>query len=166
MLTLTLFRHAKAEMAVAGQSDFDRPLMNRGRVEAALAGKTLSNLELDRALISAATRTRETWAFASREILTPPGVEIDPDLYSCTPQKLISILRGVHSSDSSIVVVGHNPIIHEVAAWLTGDDMSPDADILRLKFPTSALAIFDIDSGSWASLTAGRAKLRAFVIPR
>jgi phosphohistidine phosphatase len=166
MLTLTLLRHAKAESATHDRSDFDRALTDRGRIEAALAGKILAGLALDRALVSAAARTRETWAIASNTLLDPPNAEIDRGLYSCTVPKLIAILRALESHGSSIVIVGHNPIMHGVAAWLAGTDTGPDAILLRQKYPTSALAVFDIDAASWTALGPDRAKLRAFVIPR
>ena len=166
MLTLTLFRHAKAEPALAGRPDIDRRLTDRGRIEAALAGKILAGLTLDRALVSAALRTRETWALASGKLPGPPKAEFDTTLYACTAPKLIAMLRYLGNEHHSVVVVGHNPIMHGVAAWLAGADTSPDATILRQKFPTSALAIFDIDAASWNALDSDRAKLRAFVIPR
>ena len=66
MRRLILFRHAKAEPRAAGEDDFDRPLAERGREDAALVGQALARQGFapDAALISPARRTAETWIYA------------------------------------------------------------------------------------------------------
>ena len=59
---IVVMRHAKAEQH--GPSDFDRHLADRGVEEGSMAGRWLveQGFEPDHVLVSAALRTRETWA--------------------------------------------------------------------------------------------------------
>ena len=63
MHRLILLRHGKAESVSATGGDFDRGLTERGRRDSALIGRVLAEagLKPDLALVSAASRTQETW---------------------------------------------------------------------------------------------------------
>ncbi len=166
MATLSLLRHAKAAQPLPGQEDFDRPLTERGRDDAAWAGTMLSILPPDYTLVSAARRTRETWEIASLKIAQQPTLAIEEELYLCSPAQLVTRLQRVPADVRSVVAVGHNPCMQEVAAWLTLRSKGPASAAIREKFPTSALAVFELEDGRWGELAPELTKLKRFAAPR
>jgi phosphohistidine phosphatase len=166
MPALFLFRHAKAAQPLAGQRDFDRPLTGRGRNDAAAIGKILAGQGIDLALVSAACRTRETWEIAGRDLVPPPSVSVEPELYLCSSAKLVTRLRKLPANIQNIIAVGHNPCTQEVALWLARNSDKHVAAQIRDNFPTAALAIFDLDGAGWDRLGPEHATLRRFVTPK
>jgi phosphohistidine phosphatase len=165
MPTLILFRHAKAAPALRDQSDFDRPLTERGRRDAERMGVLLTGRPIDLALVSAAVRTRETFDIATASMRPAPSADIERDLYLCGARKLVRRLTAIPPKVETLMVVGHNPDMQEVALWLAGEDESPESLALRHKFPTAAFAIFNLDLTSWKELGPKRASLKRFAIP-
>lgn len=166
MAVLTLLRHAKAAHPEPGQEDFDRPLTERGRSDAAWAGTVIAPFKPDLALVSAARRTSETWAIASAALAKAPDVARDRDLYLCSPAHLLKRLQALPSSVRSVVAVGHNPSWEEFALWLAGRDADPQALAMRQKFPTAAIAIFDLRDGGWSRLSPESVAFRRFTTPK
>ena len=165
MRTLILFRHAKAANPAPGQGDFDRPLTERGRGDAARMGSLLARYPLDRALVSAARRTQETWQLASAALDAAPQPEVSRDLYLSGAQTLIGTIRETPPEVAGVVVVGHNPDMHEVALWLADAATGEPSRVLRQKFPTAALAIFEVTPGGWSDIGPKTARLLDFVTP-
>ena len=163
---LVVMRHAKAEQD--GPTDFERPLADRGRRDAAAAGSWLAEQGLapDHALVSAARRTQETWAALASGAGWELEPELDRGLYAAGPESAIDIIRLTSDDVSSLVVVGHNPTMAYLAQLL--DDGSGDvaaAAAMAGDFPTSAVAVFSYD-GSWADLGQGSAGLVAYHVGR
>ena len=166
MAILSLLRHAKAAQPLPGQQDFDRPLTERGRNDAAWAGRILAGFRPGLALVSAAPRTRETWDIASQGITPAPDLDVELNLYLCSPAQLLARLQAVPANIRSVVAVGHNPCMHELAVWLARNAEEPEAAMMRQKFPTSALAIFDLRDGGWSRLNPESVALRRFATPK
>ncbi|MFI4976072.1 MAG: SixA phosphatase family protein [Caulobacterales bacterium] len=154
MRRLILFRHAKAEPRAAGGDDFDRPLAERGRSDAALMGRVLARQGLvpDIALVSPARRTAETWELACQAF---PGarLELCDDLYNAGPEDIVAEIGAHEEGAETVMVVGHNPGLHEVAVQLLIDGSASAADIERMsaKFPTASAAAFLIDAAGRAA---------------
>lgn len=163
---LVLMRHAKAEQD--GPTDFERPLADRGRLDAVAAGEWLSaqGFAPSHALVSAALRTQQTWdavAAGAGWSLTP---DFDRGLYAAGPESALDLVRLVPDSAASVVVIGHNPTMAVLAQVL--DDGTGDAEVAAEMvggFPTSAVAVFAYD-GAWADLGEGTARLEAFHVGR
>jgi len=155
MRRLILFRHAKAEPRPAGMDDFDRPLTRRGRADAALIGEVLAHEELvpDLALISPARRTLETWICA-RECFPDAKAELRPELYNASAAAIRAQVKQAEGSARTLMVVGHNPGLQELAAALLIDNAASAAEIARVaaKFPTATAAAFLIDPVGRAAL--------------
>jgi phosphohistidine phosphatase len=166
MTFLTLLRHAKAAQPLPGQQDFDRPLTERGRGDAARVGALLRDLGLDLALVSAAARTTETWNIASAGFAEPLLPTVEQSLYLCRAAHVIERLRAVPPDTQSVVVVGHNPCLEEVAIWLAGKTRTPEANHMREKFPTCALATFELNTKAWSDLTPKAVSFVRFATPR
>jgi phosphohistidine phosphatase len=162
MHRLILFRHAKTEARAPDGEDIDRALVERGRADAERMGGMLAHAGLapDLVLLSPALRARETWALAS-PAFPPTRVEIRDGLYDATPEEVADELtRGVASADT-VMVIGHNPSLHELAISLLEDGRADSVDIERVAagFPTATAAALRLDG-------AGRARLEALFLIR
>ena len=166
MRRLILFRHAKAEPRAPGEDDFDRPLSERGREDAALVGAALAreNLAPDYALISPARRTAETWICA-RDAFPRIRAELNRALYNAGPEDIREAIEGVAERCDTLIVVGHNPGMHELALMLTGSGDAAARKALADNLPTSGLAVFDFATEDWNDVAFRRGKLVLFMSP-
>ncbi len=136
--TLILLRHAKSDWS-GHESDHDRPLAKRGRRQAPEAGRWLAvNVDpIDLAVVSTARRARTTWDLVSEELDPPPSTRYDDDAYAASGGELLDLVRSLDEARRTVVLVGHNPGIEDLAETLTGD---------RVPMPTSALAVIELTS--------------------
>jgi phosphohistidine phosphatase len=160
---LLLLRHAKSSWDEPIADDRARPLAPRGRRAAARIGEHLRSAGLVPAVAvcSPAERARETL----RRLELPGGeTRFDERLYGAGAEEILAVVRD-QGAPGTLLAVGHNPGMHELAIELAGPDLGEDAERLRERFPTGALAVFEIE-GAWSELSAGRARLSSFVVPR
>lgn len=162
--TLVLMRHAKSDYP-GGVADHDRPLAPRGVREAGLAGEWLrSGLPpVDLVLCSTATRARETLA---RTGLSAPARFVDR-LYDAVPGTVIDEINCVDDAVATLLVVGHEPAMSNVALGLAAPAESNPvaAESISTKFPTSAIAVLRTEA-SWRELQLGSAALVTLHVPR
>ena len=168
MLTLTLLRHAKSSWGDVSLRDFDRPLNERGREAAPLMGALMrrEGLRPGHILCSPAVRTRETLDLvrAAHPALGEP--EFQDRLYHATP---VMLLRAVHEAPKTarhVLLVGHNPGLHQLAVWLMGSGLPSRRRLLEAKLPTGALVVLTFDASHWAGVRPGTGHLRLFARPR
>lgn len=167
MARLVLLRHAKSAYP-ADVPDYRRPLSDRGRRDAPVAGVRVRSCigDPDLVLVSGATRTRETWELARAAWPHPPHTVFDDRIYEASVDELLLLLREVESDRSQVLVIGHNPGLEELAFTISDGHGDREAiEAMGTKFPTSALAVFDVE-GAWAHLAAERARLATFEIAR
>lgn len=160
---LVVMRHAAA--AAGARTDAERRLTDAGYEEARAAGEWFAGhgVDPDAALVSAATRTRETWA----ALAAGAGYGLTPvfsdSLYVGGPDTCLDLVRVLPESVTSLIVVGHNPTMGSLA-YLLGDgegDARAERELAVGSFPTSAAAVFELD-GEWAQLDEGTGRLIAF----
>jgi phosphohistidine phosphatase len=136
-----LLRHGKAESVSATGGDFDRRLTDRGRRDSALIGRALAEggVRPDLALVSAAARALETWDEVSRAF---PGVQaqIARGLYLAAPEQILAALDTA-SDELCVIVVGHNPGLHELALSLALAQGETIAGLETL--PTAAAVVLE-----------------------
>jgi phosphohistidine phosphatase len=168
MRRLLLFRHAEAERAEPGQNDLDRVLTADGKHEAALIGAYIGRhgLRPDRVVVSPARRTRETWDAAAVALPEVPAAVFNEHIYDATAQLLLSALKDTPDSVQTLLVIGHNPGLHDLALMLVATGDIDTRERLGEKFPTSGLAILDFALDAWAKLHARAARLERFVSPK
>ena len=79
---------------------------------------------------------------------------------------MLAHVRLVPDDVTSVMVVGHNPTAHALAAGLisAGDTAGRDL-VVRLGFPTCALGVYRLDIAAWAEVDADCAKLLGLFIP-
>ncbi|WP_310727311.1 histidine phosphatase family protein [Streptomyces sp. N2A] len=163
---IVLLRHAKAEWSET--SDHERPLAERGRKDAPVAGRWLavSGVTPDLTLCSTSTRTRETWKLAVHELPQRPKTVYDERIYEASLGELIALLNETSDEVTDLVLVGHNPGVHALADALSGES---DGDLLprmnRSGFPTAAIAVVAFN-GSWKSVEHGVGRLIAYWTPQ
>ena len=119
----------------------------------------------DLVLCSPARRAVQTWEGVAPGVPPDTVVEIDEAIYHADADELLARLREVPSGIGSVLLVGHNPGLQELAIDLVGSGGARLRERLLTKFPTGALATLEV-SGSWHDLTWGAASLLAFVVPR
>lgn len=149
--TLILLRHAKSDWS-GDATDLARPLARRGRRQAPEAGRWLAaNVDgIDLAVVSPATRARSTWDLVAAELDVPPRTRIDDRVYAASDRELLTVVRELPEEVGTVVLVGHNPGIEDLASTLTGE---------TVPMPTSALAVITVP-GPWSTAGRRRAALR------
>ena len=169
MRQLLLLRHAKSSWDDPKLPDHARPLNARGRQAAVAMRRAIRDLSLlpDVVLVSSARRTLQTL-----EALGPwddtPLIEPMDALYLATAPGLLAVLNGVAETARSVMLIGHNPGLHELALLLAGEagteESNPVGRRLARGYPTGALVEFMVP-GSWEHLCGGSARLLRFLAP-
>ena len=163
---LWLLRHAKSSWDDPSLDDEDRPLAPRGERAADLMRDHLAveviNPEL--VLCSSALRARQTLARVLPALGTALEVRIEPSLYAFDVGVLLDRLRRVSADVASVLLVGHNPAMQELAERIA--DRGERLDDLSRKFPTGALAEIAFGLDSWIDLAERPGELVRFVVPR
>ncbi|MEL7301766.1 MAG: histidine phosphatase family protein [Pseudomonadota bacterium] len=158
MKTLIIMRHAKSSWSDPGARDIERPLNARGRRSAQALGEWLrfGGFQPDLVLCSTAVRTAETWAGLGLEA----EVRYVRELYHAAPGVYLDAFR--NASGRCVMVLGHNP---GIAAFASEILAAPPSHARFDAYPTGATLVADYD-GEWPQLSAGRATVRAFTVPR
>ncbi|MCO5147559.1 MAG: histidine phosphatase family protein [Aquamicrobium sp.] len=166
--TLLLLRHAKSSWDDPALDDFDRPLAKRGREAAPRMAREMARRSWlpDRALVSAALRTRQTWVLVEAELPRTVPAVLDRSIYEAPAGRILDAVRSTPAGAETLLVVGHNPGFEDLIALLAAPDSTPDAmEKVRRKFPTAGLARLAF-AGAWADLGPGGARLTEFLTPR
>jgi phosphohistidine phosphatase len=168
MRRLILFRHAKTEPSEPGLEDRARVLVERGRRDAARIGAYVKSHALvpDRVVISPAARTQETWKITAAAFRPAPGVASADQLYDATPHAIFAVIKDAPAAAHTLMVVGHNPGLHEVALMLIASGDIDARERLREKLPTAGLVIIDFAFDDWSKLHPQSGRLERFVSPK
>ena len=176
MRRLMLLRHAKTEHDAPSGHDQDRRLDERGRLDATAIGTWIGQHPPlpDAVLVSTAVRTRQTWEIARdaikdamRERSPHPKVEFLDELYGAEPTQLLRIIRMAEVADPvRLMLIGHNPGMHELALMLAGSGDAAAKKALEHNLPTSGLAILDFAIDDWSEVAFRRGKLVRFTSPK
>lgn len=172
MRRLMLLRHAKTETDAPSGQDHDRRLDERGRSDAGEIGHFIARHPPfpGLVLVSSAVRAQQTWdlVWAAMQDRAPaPEVETLDELYGAEPTQLLQIVRMASASDPKrLMLVGHNPGMHELALMLAGHGEKAARKALEDNLPTSGLAILDFDIDDWTDVAFRRGKLVTFVSPK
>jgi phosphohistidine phosphatase len=172
MRRLLLLRHAKTEHDAPSGRDQDRRLDDRGRRDAAEIGGWIGQHPPfpDAVLVSTAVRTRQTWEIAweaMKHLVPQPRIETLPQLYGADPAQLLQTIHDASAADPQrLMVIGHNPGMHELALALTGSGDAAGRKALAENLPTSGLAIFSFAVDDWADVAFRRGRLVQFISPK
>ena len=173
MLRLYILRHAKSSWATPGKSDFERGLNQRGTKDLEKIARIINERKYypDKIYSSSSHRTRTTIE-GINEALAQMGspeqmpVEYSEDLYSGSVDTYLSTLKTHQDNHHALMIVGHNPTCHALAAGLIGNGDKDALDDLSYNFPTGALAVIDIEAEKWSKIGNDTGFLKDFVLPR
>lgn len=140
---LTLVRHGKSSWQTAGQTDFDRPLNDRGLADTPVMASRLAQAGCipDLILCSSAVRTQQTAALLAEGI----GLSLDKilhydELYLAAPPTLLLALQAATAEYDHIMIIAHNPGLEDLSALLSSQCNSA--------MPTLGIRHFSFDAGS------------------
>jgi phosphohistidine phosphatase len=166
MKRVYLLRHAKSSWKDRSLADRERPLAGRGRraAQAMAAHLEAEGVRPELVLCSRARRARETLERVRVAFGDEVEVLFEEALYGATEAGLLARLRALPGQVGSVMVIGHNPGLEELALALS----SEGAELARLreKYPTAALATIDLPAERWSALHRGSGALVAYVRPR
>jgi len=162
---LTLLRHAKSSWDNPAADDHERPLNGRGR----RAGRILARYFAERPapdliLCSDSARTRETLSFVAEAFASPPETSFERGLYLATARGLLARLTEIPDETKDVLLIGHNPGLHELAAVLALHAAQRLRGALDRKFPTGAVATYEF-TGPWRELASAGPRLTHFTTP-
>jgi phosphohistidine phosphatase len=165
-MRLWLLRHAKSSWENTGLPDEERPLASRGQGAADRMRDYLAaeSIEPELVLCSSATRARETLARVLPGLGSELQVLIEPELYTFDADVLLHRLFRVPGEIGSVMLVGHNPAIEELAVRIA--DRGDRLRDLSKKYPTAALAEITFPAKTWTSIEERPGALTRFVVPK
>lgn len=165
MKVLGLLRHAKSDWGQSDKRDFDRGLNERGRRGARIIGDHIRarGIRWDRLIASPAQRVRITLA----EALPEHEVEWDERLYLAGTDTIMDVVRETGDEAEAVLIAGHNPGLGDMLFELVGPkNENALFDEAKVKFPTAAFAVYELDIDSWSDLRGGCGALVHFARPR
>jgi phosphohistidine phosphatase len=174
MRRLMLLRHAKTEHDAPSGHDQDRRLDERGRLDAAAIGTWIARHPPlpDAVLVSTAVRARQTWEIARDAMkdavrARQPRVELLDELYGAEPTQLLRLIRLAEvTNPARLMLIGHNPGMHELALMLAGSGNAAAKKSLEDNLPTAGLAILDFAVDDWSEVAFRRGELVRFTSPK
>jgi phosphohistidine phosphatase len=162
MKRLTLVRHAKSDVPLPGQQDWDRPLNRRGQRDAPEMARRLRGRKLqpDLVLSSPAVRAITTATIMARELKVPASlVGQDERLYLASPADLLAVVRDLGGHTPHVMIFGHNPGITEFANRLSAGETIDNMPTCGVFTATFALE-------DWSELGWGSGQEAEFDYPR
>lgn len=142
-------RHGKSSWEL-NVSDQDRPLQQRGILDAHKVGAALAtkNLEIDLVFSSPANRALHTAMICLRELNYPlDNFAVHPDLYDFSGDKILEFLRGLDDKLTTVMIFGHNHAFTYLANAF-GDKRIDNV-------PTSGLVHLHFKDKNWSSIDQG-----------
>ena len=144
---LVMIRHAKSSWANPLQSDFERPLNERGKAEAQEMGKKLMQAGIvpDLIISSSAKRTRQTAKRIASEVgYEPDRIQWEEKLYHCIPSVFEEMIGEVGDEVQTLFIVAHNPGITDFVN-------SQSAGFRIDNMPTCGVVCIATEAGDWGS---------------
>ena len=167
MKIVSLMRHAKSSWQDISLKDFDRSLNKRGNKNAVTIGKFInSQKEIpDIIFSSSAKRTRETLERADINSRNQSPMFLD-ELYLATASELLKIIQLTPEEFSHVMIIGHNPGLHELFLKLTAKADPAHFAILYQNLPTSAYGQISFEVNDWKDIQKGSGSLNIFATPK
>jgi phosphohistidine phosphatase len=164
MKTLVLLRHGKSSWESPALRDFDRPLTPRGRGAAELMGEELRRrgLRFDLVLASPARRAADTLQLFEGAFGESLNIRFDEDVYAASWPTLLKIIQRTDRKVGSLLIVGHNPGLQNLAVELAGEDKAG----MGSHFPTATAVTLTLAVKSWKDVQPGTGTIDLFLKPK
>jgi phosphohistidine phosphatase len=167
MKILGLLRHAKSSRDDPHLADVDRPLTPRGVRAAELMGAAFRKRDatFDLVLASPARRVIDTIEHFETGYGKPLQPTYEPVLCENSARTLLNVLTAIGDSAERILLVGHNPSLHNLGTTLAS---SKDALHAKLadQFPTAAAVLIELPAAYWPDVKPGTGRILWLLKPR
>ena len=150
MRYVTIVRHCESSPAKSGESDYERVLSDKGKDQAqqlrswAMDSQALAKYGPTTALVSSAARTRETFKRAFEDTPFVKTVNFSELIYNgkrdVSAEDLLIDLAAIDSVVTSLLLVAHNPSVHELVFSLTQEL----PDVLKGEYPLGGAFVLAI----------------------
>lgn len=158
MKALLLARHAKSGWDQG--EDFDRTLSERGKIDVKNMAEYLSECGyvVHQIITSDATRARTTAEEYQSQLAPKNNLITHHDLYNASKEDILSIARNIAAEESTVMLVGHNPGMHEVLNYFAQGKVSD--------MPSCSVAIIQFETENWRDINDKNGVLLAFEYPK
>lgn len=160
--TLVMIRHAKSSWANPLQSDFERPLNDRGEQDAPMMGERLKKLNVipDLIISSDAKRAKQTAKKIGAVLGYDPGkIQWVEKLYHCIPPVFEEVIQDIDDDVKTVFIVAHNP---GITAFV--NDLSPSFNIDHM--PTCGVVAARMDTEHWSDFSFAERNVFLFEYPK
>ena len=156
---LYILRHAKSDWSSDAADDFQRPLNGRGIRNARRMGKWMAEQGIlpETIISSSALRAWQTAAQVCNGLgVDEIRIQFKSDLYLADLRTLMQTVNNLPSASDSAMLVGHNPGLDQLVAYLASNELplAPDGKVMA----TATLAQLELD-GDWTGVTEATATL-------
>jgi phosphohistidine phosphatase len=165
MKRLILIRHGDA--ARNPDNDLERTLSPIGEKQAAISGNYLKSYKIDNILCSPTKRTRQTLKLIQDQTgLGDNVVEFVNSIYSNSVETLLSLVAGTNSTNETMLIVGHNPSLLELAIMydLAAEEKWQNELTWGLR-PAEVIVIEFEAANRWAEAVSGSGKIKDIFVP-
>lgn len=161
MKTLLVMRHAKTQPD-APNGDHARELTDRGHRDAPAIGRYIAETvgTPDAIVTSDARRAMQTAELVAEGCDFTKPLTVEPAIYGADSDALARIVRQLPDSSNCVVLVGHNPGMHQLI------DLLSETALPMENFPTAGIVQLEHDSDDWQDVTPGSCRLRGFTSPK
>ena len=161
MKTLFIVRHAKSSWDDPSQSDFDRPLNDRGKRDAPKMAKRLKDkkFEIEVFISSPAKRAKKTASYFMEEYNSKEkDLLLVDNLYEASPSAFFDAVKNIDNKYDHAALFSHNPGITAFVNSLT-DQIIPE-------MPTCAIFGIKILTENWKDFETAKKELLLFDYPK
>ena len=158
MKTLIIARHAKSDWN-SGCTDFDRPLNERGLIEAPIMALRLKDINIIPNIIftSKANRTKQTAEIYS-EILGISKIEYIDSLYTGTERDYKNFIKLIPDNIQTAMIVGHNPSVTDL--------LNTMCDACIICIDAAGVSIIENEANTWIDIFKNTGKLIKYFSPK
>jgi len=162
MKEIWVMRHGKSDWSHPDLRDFDRPLNKRGKRDAPRMGEwiRLNGSPPELIVSSPAKRAKATTQAVADVLGSKTSVQWWDELYPGDVNATMKRIRQLSNEIDRVMIVAHNPHQEELVSYLAADGH------LRLRLPTTAIALLAGEIESWKQLSESKFYLRGFVTPK
>lgn len=163
---LIIMRHAKSDWNDHSLADFDRPLNKRGTKDAPRMAQWMvtQNLKPDILISSPALRAKQTASEVIKQLKLPEAsVVFDKQMYLASTETLFNIVRAQNDECETVMLVGHNPGLENLALAITEDQMPHQFDGGLMT--TANIFLFHVET-SWSNVKPKCAKFIQLMRPK
>ncbi len=164
---LWILRHGKSDWAEPGMADVDRPLAPRGIRASERMGRHLASLDrpIDEIRCSSACRTRETLERLQEGYGAALEATLDEALYLASAGQLLDQVHALGDASRTALLIGHNPGLEDLAAFLVGSGSADAAKRLSRGLKTATFVRIAFPDG-WPLAGPGTGRLLECTRPR